>query len=171
MSYLPLVTSRRVRVDQILVDGEDRHRACILSTRPIPKNTILWELGGILSIDKVPSGTVSSVSSRLMTGPVRFANHSCRPNAMASVFPNNICRLMTLFASCMPSPPSQPMLSRHWRTLDPIQRSPSTTVRVIGKPTHVVATHVRLHPQYSAPTGHWSQVTPSPWPPNLSIII
>jgi hypothetical protein len=90
MRYLMLLTSQRVRVGSVQFHGDDRLQGCVKTIESIPAGEYIWELNGLLSAGSPPAG-VSVIqphscqkmgkSPRLMTGPARFVNHSCSPNA------------------------------------------------------------------------------------------
>jgi len=81
-----------VRVGAIKFSQDQRNQCCIRAMQPIPPNEFLWELSGLLSKDPVLTSPISSIvphlsqnmgkEPHLMTGPARFVNHSCRPNAI-----------------------------------------------------------------------------------------
>jgi hypothetical protein len=91
---MALAASDRVGISQVRFPGKEDLELGVLATIKIERGTILWELNGVMSSDVVDQPAISRVyphssqcifgGPRLMAGPARFCNHSCKPNSMVS---------------------------------------------------------------------------------------
>lgn len=96
--YTLLRNSDRIWYSGVKFQGRPQYEACIRAKQNIAKDTLIWELCGVLSSD--PAGESYSTiiphpsqfptekeRARWMVGPARLCNHSCRPNAILRAIP------------------------------------------------------------------------------------
>ena len=95
LCHMLLYNSVQLRPAKVLFPGQERPQMGVIARKTMGQGTLLTELFGILSLDIVKGANVSSISShpsqqvpkgtRLMAGPARFVNHSCKPNASVRI--------------------------------------------------------------------------------------
>lgn len=84
-----------IKLGVVFFPGQTTPQRGIVARVPILEGTYLLEAGGIVSNDS-PTRKISgfsaimhkgdrSASKRLLVGPIRFANHHCRPNCQVSI--------------------------------------------------------------------------------------
>jgi hypothetical protein len=99
--YMTLETSQLVRVVKITFPGQRSPELGIVAATTIPKDTFLWELTGVLSADVYKKDAISLAyphssqrligGPRILSGPLRFCNHSCKPNSIVGYLTSLNC--------------------------------------------------------------------------------
>lgn len=89
-----LRTSTRVRVGKVAFPGRKKPESAVKALEGIPRDTYIWELNGVLSLDVVKPTAISVIlphpsqglipGERILAGSARLANHRCNPNSVVS---------------------------------------------------------------------------------------
>ena len=110
--YIPLKCNKRVGLRGVMFEGSQRRQCGIIATTNLSKDTTLWELNGILSMDEVEGPSFSTIlphscqnmpskGPRIMVGPARFVNHCCSPNALVRFVSSFRCRRLNRATSSL----------------------------------------------------------------------
>jgi hypothetical protein len=84
-----------VRIVKVRFPGQTQVQFGVVASKDLAEGSFIVELCCVLSSDIVEGEHVSAMEAhstqllrkgpRLMTGPARFVNHSCKPNASVSI--------------------------------------------------------------------------------------